>query len=317
MNHCNRKVHPNVFSRVGTALRRRRTLARMLTAFALGFAGWSAGVAGSPAFAASRAAAGEVVSDDVILLPSGSSLQVAERLNIRVPGRQAEDVSIPIPSGAEQVTVTNVPPGASSIENGRIRLHRVDAAGVSPVVTFSIPVHGQTSIQLTLHFDMAVDLMHIYVPIGNMALSAPGLMTQTETTQIAGTDFRVFTHGQLPAGSDYTLGLSVLPSVTQDASTDGLPVIGTDSQSTASGVQAVGNLVLAGAILVIALLGIRSTMARRRRTPEGATDALYQAWEDIEVRFARGQLDEVERDRRAAAIRRRLAEIRLSGRGGR
>lgn len=252
-------------------------------------------------------------SEDVFLIPTSGTLQVAERIDLTNSSGKVTDVQLPLPAGAKQVTVTNVPKASVSVNQHAVTLHAVQAGKLNPVVTFTISFSDQTSVQLTLHSNNDVALLHIYVPIGNAALSAPGLMTQTQTTQVAGKNFRVFTHGELSANSDFTMSLSLLPNVTSNQAIAGLPMIGTDSESAANTLQAVGNLVLAAAILVIALLGIRSmTVGQfRSKRPE---DALFRTWEEVEQAHEAGHLSDEEYERRRLAIRRRISELTIRGR---
>lgn len=259
-----------------------------------------------PVFAATSSML--ITSEDVFLIPANGSLQVAERISLSNSSGQAQDVQLPLPAGAQQVDVTNVPQRSVSVSKQGVTLRGVKSGPVDPVVTFTLSFSDQTAVQLTLHNTYDLSLLHIYVPIGNAALSAPGLMAQTQTAQISGTNFRVFTHGELPPNSDFTLSLSLLPNVTPTQAISGLPVIGTDSQGSASSLQAVGNLVLAAAILVIALLGIRSMMAVSvsSKQPE---EALYLAWEEVERAYEAGQLDDAEYERRRSSVRRRIAQL--------
>lgn len=252
-----------------------------------------------------------IPSEDVFLMPSGQTLDVVERVQIKNTAQAAQDVSIPFPSGATSASVSNVPKQNVTVQ-GKVVHVEVAPGQQTPVVTFQMSIAAMTSVQITVHTDDPVDLVHIYVPIGNVALSAPGLMPDSQTTTVAGTDFRVFTHGSLAGSSDYTMSLSMLPTVTSSSAGQGLPIIGTSTTGQANTWQAIGNLALAALILAVALIGIRTSLNRGSvRGREDADSALEQSWEDLEMAYAAGRLDVVEYERRRTLLRDQIARRRL------
>ncbi|KPV42041.1 hypothetical protein [Alicyclobacillus ferrooxydans] len=254
-----------------------------------------------------------VPKEQVFLLPTtNNALQVVLQVTVENGTASPQDIQFVLPRGAESPTVQGVSKNDVQEQGQLLTIKNAAKPGTSTVVAaYSLPFSGQTSVQLTLHTEYPVYLMNIFVPIGNVALSAPGLMPDTQTTSIAGTDFRVFSHGAMDANSDWTASLSMLPNVTSNQAVQGLPVIGMDSQSAATTWQAIGNLAMAAAILVIALLGIRSTVGKgATAVKNGPQEALMRSWEEAERAFMEGRLEKSDYERRTSSIKRRLAQMR-------
>lgn len=254
-----------------------------------------------------------VSREQVFFLPTTSNdLQVVEQVTVQNSGSTPEDLRFKLPEGAGQPAVQGVSANQISRSGQDLMISKAAKPGTSTeVVSYTLPFGKQTSVQLTVHTYYPVYAMNIFVPIGNVALSAPGLMPNTQTTTIAGTDFRVFSHGEMAAGADWTASISMLPTVTSNQAVKGLSVIGMDSQSGATTWQAIGNLAMAAAILIIALIGIRSTVGKGRTVGKaGAYESLMNSWEETERAFSEGRLNETDYERRASSIKRRLAQMR-------
>lgn len=280
--------------------------------------GWGAAglLAGVMLFSVQADAASQadisIAKEQVFFLPTTSNnLQVVEQVTVQNAGSRAQDLHFVLPQGATSPSVQGVGNALVSQSGQDLTVKGAAKHGTSQaVVSYVLPFSNQTSVNLTLHTDYAVYLMAIFVPIGNVALSATGLMPDTSTTTIAGTNFRVFTHGTMTANSDWTASISMLPPVTRNQGVNGLPVIGMDSQSQSTMWEAILNLAMAAAILVIALLGIRSTVGKGAgQTRLGPAQALMNSWEEAERAFSEGRLDKSEYEKRTSSIRRRLAQI--------
>jgi hypothetical protein len=253
-----------------------------------------------------------IPKEQVFFLPTtANDLQVVEQVTVQNGGNSVQDLHFRLPQGAASPSVQAVGNTGISQTGQVLTVKGAAKPGTSQaVVSYVLPFSSQTSVNLTLHTDYPVYLMNIFVPIGNVALSATGLMPQTSTTSIAGTNFRVFTHGAMTANSDWTASISMLPSVTSNQAVKGLPIIGMDSQSGSTTWEAILNLAMAAAILVIALLGIRSTVGKGAgQAKVGPADALMNSWEEAERAFAEGRLDKSDYEKRTSSIKRRLAQM--------
>jgi hypothetical protein len=261
-----------------------------------------------------------VTKEQVFLLPTKSNdLQVLLQPTVQNQASVPEDFHVQLPKGASQATVQGVP--ANQVQ--QIGQELVVHAGAKPgnsteTISYTLPFANQTSIGLTLHTDYPVYVMSIYVPIGNVALSAPGLMPVSQTTSIAGMDFRVFSHGEMAANTDWTASLSMLPAVTNNQAVQGLPIIGMSSQSSSTTWEAISNLLMAAVILMIALIGIKSTVGKGiGRQQLTASESLMNSWEETERSYQQGQLDEADYQKRTLVLKRRLAELRQAELGKR
>lgn len=295
---------------VGSSQSRGRRLVGLGTALGVSMIA----LAGFPGSADAATQANLVIpKEQVFFLPTtNSDLQVVQQVTVQNTSNAAEDLQFQLPAGAVSPAVQGVSTSAVHVSGQDL----VVTGGAKPgntteVISYTLPFSGQTSVQLTLHTNYPVYIMNIFVPIGNVALSAPGLMPQTETTSIAGTDFRVFSHGEMAANTDWTASISMLPTVTSTQAVKGLPIIGMSSQSSSTTWKAIGNLVMAAVILVVALVGIRSAVGKGAgKARVGAYQALMNSWEETERAFAEGRLEEPDYRKRTSVMKRRLAQMR-------
>lgn len=257
-----------------------------------------------------------VTDEQILFMPvQNHTFEVVEVLDVKNPLPQAQDIVITLPTGYQALSVAGDSEVAKQVTGQTLTLPKWAKAGITTKVTFTyvLPMSGQTGVQTTLHSNYPVLVAHLYLPIGNSALSAPGTMPDTQTVTISGTTFRVFTRPGIPAGDNWPMSLELLPSAEKGPSISGLPIIGMTDQSTGSTLQALGNLVIAVLILVIGLISIRSTQwGRSARTPVSQEEALYRAWESVEWQHEQGMLEEEQFVRKRSQLRRRLAELNLA-----
>jgi hypothetical protein len=275
-----------------------------------------------PVQAADAGNRGLYVADERIMfipVPVHRVCKVLEVVDVVNGGPADADISIALPEGYQDFRVEDKTHRAA-VDNGTAVFSKAAKAKATTTVSvsYTLPFDAHSGAQLTLHTAYDVDAAHIYLPIGDYALSAQGLLTTTQTATIDGTQFRVFTRLGIPAGDDWAVRLQQLPAATAGASVN-LPVIGAPISERQNMLQASANLLLAAVVLAIGLIGIRSAgqttaPARNRR------EALVAALERIEMDFALGRLAEDVYRRRKQDILQKIAETegpdqRREGRG--
>ncbi|MCL6631225.1 MAG: hypothetical protein K6T63_01210 [Alicyclobacillus herbarius] len=196
-----------------------------------------------------------VHDESAFFIPDHTShrLNVVMQLQMENPNTQAQTVSVPLPKGARVIRTD-----AALYSQHGSRLSVVDGAepGHSTLtLTFWLPFPRAGSVVLNLRQFYPVDTIHLYLPIGDTALSASELSTATDTVSIKGTSYRVFTHAGLPANQGLPVSIQELPAASGKSSNLGLPVIGRTAGSTANSLEALGNLALATVIFLFGLLG--------------------------------------------------------------
>jgi hypothetical protein len=266
-----------------------------------------------PIRAYAQTAAITVPTAQLLFMPQGSKeFNVIQVLSVKNSTTVAKDVHLYFPNNAKAVAVQGVKDIKGLLKGHQIVLRHWAKPEATTKVTFtySLPLTSGTSVQLTLHSAYAVYMTHIYIPIGNTALSATGLMPDTQAITIGGTHFRVFSKPGIQPGQDYTLSLSLLPQTTSPDAVKGLPIIGLQDQLAGSTIQAVGNLLIAAIILIVGLLSIRSTQygkgaQRRLSQPE----ALYAAWEATERDFQAGRLEQEDYEQRRNQFKHKLVQL--------
>jgi hypothetical protein len=254
-----------------------------------------------------------VTEEQVFLVPESKQerLQIIEQISIRNSGSRTLDVVLSLPSGARGVQVAGTRAGSAVVSGGQLRLSAWARPGTRVLtVNYWLPFRAQQEVQLTLHTPYPVDLAHLYLPIGDSALSAAGLLTTTQTVSIAGTPYRVFTRPGIPAGDDWSVSVQQLPTPTRQSENSGLPVIGRPLDASANALQALANLALAALVFVLGLIGVHRQSQSRRLNQE---EALYLAWEDLERNFQEGHLEEVEYRRRREQLKARLVGLKVKG----
>lgn len=271
---------------------------------------------GAVAFAASGP---QVTEEKLFLLPDTAhkSFDVVENLSIRNDTDAPADIQVNVPSGAQSVQVNgNAPSSAGAVVDGQtVTLPNLVAAhqGTQLTLSYSLPLDGQQGVQFTLHSFYPVYVAHLYLPEGNAALSAEGLFTTTRSVQIQGTAFRVFTREGIPAGDDWTLSLQMLPTVTSNPTVSGLPVLGEQENGKANTLEALGNLFVILLVLVVGIIGIRSTQwGRRKHGVLSREDALFRAWEQLEWQRDRGGMEPAQYEKRREDLKGRLVALRMS-----
>ena len=296
-----------------------RTLVRRvkhggLIAFVCGLVGAAAFTGTPSAFASSSLT---VTQEQLLFMPiqNQSSFAVIEVLDVRNDSATVDNIQVSVPDGIQSLSALGV--NKSNLVSGvgvvTLRHDALPHTTTKVTLTYTLPLQGQTNIQFTLHSFYAVDAAHLYLIIGGSALSATGLLPDTQTEDISGTTFRIFTRPGIPAGDDWPLSIELLPTATSGNPTKGLPILGADSQGSGNTLQALGNLAIAAFILVIGMISIRSTQwgpsAKGQLSQE---EALYRVWESAEWQHEQGMFDEAQIEQRRHAFRRRLAEMKLS-----
>jgi hypothetical protein len=250
------------------------------------------------------------VADERIMflpVPVHKVVKVLQVVDVVNGGPADADISIPLPEGYKDFQVEDRTHRAADANGTAVFPKAAKAKATTTVsVSYTLPFDGRNGAQLTLHALYDVDAAHIYLPIGDYALSAPGLLTTTQTATVDGTQFRVFTRVGIPAGDDWAVRLQQLPAATTGSSVN-LPVIGAPISERQNMLQASANLLLAAVVLAIGLIGIRSAgqtgaSARSRR------EALVAALERIELDFAQGRLAEDIYGRRKQDILQKIVE---------
>lgn len=261
-----------------------------------------------------------ITEQQILFMPvQNQTFEVVEVLDVKNPGLQPQDVQLVLPQGYQGLSVSGDKQAGKQVSGQTLTLPKWATPNTTTriTMTFVLPLNGQTGVQTTLHTNYPVLVAHLYLPVGGSALSAPGLMPDTQTQTISGTTFRVFTRPGIPAGDNWPLSLELLPKASQAPSISGLPIIGMSDQSTGNTLQALGNLVIAGGILVIGLLSIRSTQwGRSARSPVSQEEALYRAWESVEWQHQQGMLEEDQFMKKRSQLKRKLAELKIADRKG-
>lgn len=293
-----------------------KVLARI---WAAAIVGLTAGVL-STLSVADAAPALSVTNEQILFMPvQNHTFEVVQVLNVKNTSTTLQDIQISLPSGFEALTVAGDTKASTQVSGQNLVLpHFAKPSATTKVtLTYALPLNGQTGVQTVLHSNYSVLVAQLYLPIGGSALSAPGLMPDTQTETISGTTFRVFTRPGIPAGDNWPVSLELLPSATPASSISGLPIIGMDNQSSGNTLQALGNLAVAVGILVIGLISIRSTQwGRNKRTPVSQEEALYRAWESLEWQHEQGMLEEDQFAKKRSQLKRRLAELTVAHQNG-
>ncbi|WP_157076293.1 hypothetical protein [Alicyclobacillus kakegawensis] len=217
-----------------------------------------------------------VVEAAYFFLPEGQShrLQIVEQLRVYNPGHSPQDVTLPLPHGAHGVQMGN---HVLVRTNGGVRVARGAPAGSSTLtVTYWVPWVPNGSVVVNVGQTYPVEELHLYLPIGDTALSASNLSTQTDTVAISGTVYRVFTHPGLAARADLPVSIQQLPTAAASSSSLGLPVIGKTADSTVHTAEAVGNLLLAAIVFSLGILGHE----RAGRLGSRQLGGLYGPWRE-------------------------------------
>lgn len=256
----------------------------------------------------------QVTEEQVFLLPASNnkSFEVVEELAVKNTAATAEQVVVSLPSGYQSLQVGGHTPAAGAVHAGTLTLPHAASAGKTSkvVVSYQLSLGGQHGLQFTLHANYPVYVAHLYLPEGNVALSAQDVFTTTSTTNIQGTTFRVFTREGIPAGDDWTLSLQLLPGVTKNTVVQGLPVLGAPENGLTNELQAIGNLVVIAFVLAIGILGIRRTGWNQRRMALAKEDVLYRAWEQIEMAHMEGTLGDEAYEQRRTQVKQRLVDLK-------
>ncbi len=254
----------------------------------------------------------------LIPVPIHRVLRVLEVIDVVNKGSADQDVSLVLPKGYEDLQVEDKQRRAE-VNNGKATFRKAAKANATTTISisFTLPFDARSGAQFTLHSTYDVDSAHIYLPTGDYALSAPGLLTTTQKTAVDGTDFRVFTRLGISVGDDWVIQLQHLPSATTGPS-EHLPVIGAPMSERQNMLQASANLILAAVVLGIGLLGIRSA-GRAHTAASSRREALVSALERIEMEFAAGRLAEDAYHQYKRDILQKIAETAQSdsGREGR
>lgn len=256
-----------------------------------------------------------VKTENVLFIPApvAQVIRVVDVLNLENNLQTPQDVAMTLPTGSEDVSIDGIKDPTQFIHQNQLTIPRFAKPGETNLtVSFKLPFQPQQGEQISLHTNYPVYTAKLYLPIGDMALSAEGLRPTTEILSISGTDYRVFTRLGIPSGDDWGMSIQMLPTATNSAPPAGLPVIGLSSSNTGNTLQAVGNLLVAAFVLGIGLISIRSTQwgrtARVAKTPE---EALLHAWQNTEQQYQTGMLGEPEYQVLRQEYKRKLVFLRL------
>ncbi|WP_029420207.1 hypothetical protein [Alicyclobacillus macrosporangiidus] len=253
----------------------------------------------------------------LIPAPVAHTVRVMEAFDLRTDGRSV-NAHFTLPEQASEVSV-QTPGGLRAQTKGSA----VGVTGTAPsdgsfqvTVTYHLPMPGMAQ-SIRWHADYPVDQALVYVPEGEVSLSAEGVLTGTRTVDISGTTFRVFTRLGVPADTDWPLQVQVMPAPTTGSDTGGLPVIGLDHSQRANAMQALANLALAAFVLAVGLASIRrSTRGGPPARPQDE-EAAWTAWVQLERAYENGDVDTASYERRRAALKRRIVALRTQAPGGR
>jgi len=245
----------------------------------------------------------------LVPVPIHNVVQVVEVLRVKNPDATSQNVSIGLPDGYSNLSVPNTAAKNVSSDSAHVTIAKVARPNTTTDVTvvYVLPFATAQALQMTLHSDYAVDAAHIYIPIGGVALSAQNLLVSTQTVTISGTTFRQFSRLGIQPGDDWTISLQSLPTGTVTSPTiAGLPILGTDADSSGNTIAAIGNLVLAAFILVLGLVSIRST---ERMLPVSKREGLMRAWTGLERQRTDGVMEELEYQRKRTEIMNKLRAL--------
>ena len=258
-----------------------------------------------------------VPQEQVLFMPvQGNAFNVIQVLSVKNNSNAAQNVEIAIPAGATKLAVQGDTHTASHVHGQNVVLPNWAKPSTTTAVTltYTLPFNSQTGVQFTLHSVYPVYTARLFLPIGDSALSAPGIMPNTQTVTISGTSFRVFTRPGIQAGDNWPMSVTLLPSTTSPDAVKGLPSIGMDNSSAGNTLQALGNLLVAALVLVIGLISIRSTQwGKSARKPVSQEEALYHAWETTEQQYRQGVLDKEEFEARRERFKGKLVELKTAG----
>lgn len=267
---------------------------------------------GAPAFASSTQVA--VTEEDLFVIPApvAGKVELIDQLMIENSAGPAQTVHFLLPPGAASVNVNGKPVSKKMQAGNRIVLPNYVQAGKTKPLTlmWTLPLSSQQDVQFTLHTDYPIYTGHVYMPIGNSALSAEGLLTTTETVTVSGTQFREFTRPGISQGDDWTLSVQMLPSATAAPSTAGLKTIGSHPGSIGDTIEAVGNLLIVAVILGVGLLSIRATQWGRRGSRKTPEEALIDGLVTIHRQFELGMIEESEFVTRNEQLKKKLSAVR-------
>lgn len=207
-----------------------------------------------------------IPEEQIVLMPAGKTeLSIIEVIVLQNAASKSQDITLPLPTGFKALSVkANGKKG--TVRNGQVFLPEfVPPHGTNQVsLVYRIPFTTGGSIQTSFHNPYPVDTLHLYEPIGNMEISAPDLLAATQTAMVGHTRFRIFTRQGILKGQDFTVNIGVAPTVSDSPKVSGLPQIGEDSTGNPNTWQAVGNLLLAGFILLLGFVGGRFAKSGKR-----------------------------------------------------
>ncbi|MCL6625572.1 hypothetical protein [Alicyclobacillus shizuokensis] len=249
-------------------------------------------LAGARASTVEAASGLGVAEADIFFLPDEHNhrLQIVEQLRMHNPGHWPQDVTLPLPHGAHGVQMGN---HAWVRTDGGVRVARAATAGSSTLtVTYWVSWVENGSVVVNVEQAYPVEELRLYLPIGDTALSASNLSTQTDTVAISGTVYRVFTHPGLAAHEDLPVSIQQLPTADAGSSSLGLPVIGKTADSTVHTAEAVGNLLLAAVVFLLGLLGYNQAGRRGPRQLSG----FRRPWRGPAGGSPMGPMDETSHD---------------------
>lgn len=266
----------------------------------------------------------QVVHEEIFFVPVPvhNTIEVIENLYVQNPGSTTQNVTIGLPRGYQGLTVNAIAQKDIHARPDEVLFTSVAKAKSATTVTltYALPLpKNQQGITFQLHSNYPVYTAKLYLPEGSGALSAQGLLLQTQAVKVSGTNFRVYTRPGIDAGDNWSINISKLPIVTSSSTAtpsgtsvstpSSLPILGQTGGGNTVG--AVLNLCLAAFVLIIGLLSVRATSFGRRRAPMSKRDALYEAWVNIEEAHHNGALaDDVYETRRSQVREKIISEIR-------
>jgi hypothetical protein len=267
---------------------------------------------GAPALADSAQVA--MTEEDLFVLPApvAGKVELIDELTVQNHSGSPQTVHFSLPAGATSVTVNGTAVSKKMQAGNQVVLPHYVQSGKTKMlaVMWTLPLSSQQDVQFTLHTDYPIYTAHVYMPIGNSALSAEGLLTTTETVTVSGTQFREFTRLGINQGDDWTLSVQMLPSATAAPSTGGLKTIGSHPGSIGDTIEAVGNLLIVAVILGVGLLSIRATQWGRRGSRKTPEEALIDGLVTVHRQFELGMIDESEFITRKEQLKKKLFAVR-------
>lgn len=224
-----------------------------------------------------------VAQGQLVVIPSrdGQWADMVETLVFHNGTGRKASVAIPLPQGASDFAVVAMQTKGWEIRGADLVNQSVMPGDSIEYVSMRAALGGQSAI---LTWDTPYDVRELYVvvPQGGLFLSAEGgFLTASQTFVDSAVTYRRFTKLDIQPGVPWAMSMTLLPTAEgrQTPLPKGLPILNAYSRSSADW-EALGNLVLAVAILTVGMVSIRwsglKASAQSRRTDRRRAGLLAQ-----------------------------------------